>query len=324
MPLPPPRAGREPNVIGLCQHDTLDIAEQSIERPVALQIAAAPDDAVAGAMLERNAPLPSRIMRHRAGIRNRRSDAFGLHRDRAVVGQPVAPIVEAGMQRAFDQQRAKAGAVEEQIALDPHAAVESKRGDIAAFAVQLDRGNASLDPRRAVLFGELPEKRRIARWIELVGVAHPFVRQMREPCPERRFQLQAVIVIRLAVALGQAVQPEMLEPGRPMILAGQSERMEIAVAAVAPAVEQDAELERRLRRAHEIGLADAEHAVEQRERRNGRLAHTDRTDRVGLDQRHLGDGPKRISDRGGGHPAGGAAAGDDDTTRTHCCSCRSK
>src|SRR3546814_2009003 len=68
----------------------------------------------------------------------RRMDVGGLERDRTVARQPVGPVVEPGVERAFHEQRAKAGAVDEQIALDPPVAVEDQRRDIAALPIELD------------------------------------------------------------------------------------------------------------------------------------------------------------------------------------------
>src|SRR3546814_9576757 len=93
---------------------------------------------------------------------------------------------------------------------------------------------------------------------------------MRELAGERRDQFQAIILIGRIMPLGTAVQPEMLEARRPVILAGQPEAVEITGADILPVVEQYAELEGRLRRAHEIGLVDAEQPVVIDERREDR------------------------------------------------------
>src|SRR3546814_470714 len=139
----------------------------------------------------------------------------------------VGPILEPRVQRPFDQQRAKAGAVDEQVALDPPVAVEQQRRDVAAFAVQFDARDPPFDPRRAVGFGHLAQEARIKARIELVAVVQPIVGQMRELAGERRDQFQAIILIGRIMPLGTAVQPEMLEARRPVILAGQPEAVEI-------------------------------------------------------------------------------------------------
>src|SRR5687768_9705017 len=119
----------------------------------------------------------------------------------------------------------------------------------------------------------------------------------------------------------------MLEARRPMILPGQAERMEIAVADHPPIVELDSELERRLGGPHELGLVDAEKAVESEQRRDGALADADGADCVGLDQGDFRARTQRPRNRRGRHPSGGAAAGDDDPPQgpaAHWLSARSR
>src|SRR3546814_11617534 len=71
------------------------------------------------------------------------------------------------------------------------------------------------------------QEARIKARIELVAVVQPIVGQMRELAGERRDQFQAIILIGRIMPLGTAVQPEMLEARRPVILAGQPEAVEI-------------------------------------------------------------------------------------------------
>src|SRR3546814_9795729 len=84
IPLVSARPGGEAQDIGLGQRLAFDIAEHPVQRRVLVEIAAAIDDAVAGAMLQGNAPLPPRILRHDARIGHRRMDVRGLERDRTV------------------------------------------------------------------------------------------------------------------------------------------------------------------------------------------------------------------------------------------------
>jgi len=103
-----------------------------------------------------------------------------------------------------------------------------------------------------------------------------------------------------------------LEAGRPVVLAGHPEAVEVVLADVAPAFEVDAQLEHGLRLGHELLLVDAAQLVEGQQRRDRGLADADGADLVGLDQRDGQALAQRLGQARGCHPAGGAAAGDDD------------
>ena len=123
----------------------------------------------------------------------------------------MGPVVIADMKRPFDQQRAKSGAVNEQVAFDPPVSVQPQRRDIAACAVQVDRDDASFDPGRAVAFGHGAQEFGIKAGVEMIGVVHPVVGQVRETPRHRRLQFQAIFVIGRVMALRRAMHPEMLE-----------------------------------------------------------------------------------------------------------------
>src|SRR3546814_6270234 len=91
------------------------------------QMRARIDIAVAGAVLERDAPLPPRLARGCTREGRGIALAFARHRDRAVAGEPVVPFGIAGVERAFDEQAAKARAVDEEVAFDDAAVVEIGR-----------------------------------------------------------------------------------------------------------------------------------------------------------------------------------------------------
>src|SRR4026209_2724944 len=61
---------------------------------------------------------PSGLVRVTGGARGRRRIDHRLERAGAVAGQPVVPVFEAGLERALDEQPAKSGAVDEEVALD--------------------------------------------------------------------------------------------------------------------------------------------------------------------------------------------------------------
>src|SRR3546814_8797471 len=92
-----------------------------------------------------------------------------------------------------------------------------------------------------------------------------------------------------------------------------AEGMKMAVVRAAPALEFDAELDRAVRRAEEFGGIEAQVAVEFVDRRHGRFADADGSDRLGFDEDDAVRLPREsAAERRGSHPARGAAANDDD------------
>ena len=224
----------------------------------------------------------------------------------------MGPVIEAGVQRPFDQQGAEAGAVDEQVARDAALAIQMQGGDVAALAIQFDAGNAPFHPAGPVRFGPAAQEGGVKPGIELIGIVHPVVRQVGELSGQRRLQLQAVIGIGNVMAFAARPQPEMLEPGGPVILAGDAEGVEIAFPLFLPVFKADAQLEGGLRRPHELGLVDAEQAIEQDHRRDRAFAHADGADGVGFHQRQVDQVAHGAGQRRRRHPPGRAAAGNDD------------
>src|SRR5262249_38058048 len=110
----------------LCQDIALDVREQCLLRLVIADVSAAIDHPVAHAMLQRDTPLPARIARDGACVRNRFADGCRLRRDSAVTVEPVRPVLVSDMQRLADEQAAEARAVDEQVALDLDIGVQSQ------------------------------------------------------------------------------------------------------------------------------------------------------------------------------------------------------
>ena len=76
-------------------------------------------------MLQGNAPLPARLPRGRERVRGERAGALAGDSDGPVTGQPVRPVLVAGLQCPLDQQAAKTRAVDVQIGLDALAALQA-------------------------------------------------------------------------------------------------------------------------------------------------------------------------------------------------------
>jgi len=291
---------------------TFEVAEQRGARRGLVRVAAGEHDAVARAVLQRDAPLPAPVVRHRTGQRHGRAGGFRLHGDGAVVEQPLRPVLVFHAHRLAQQQRAEARAVDEQVALDARARIQHERGDVARGRVCVDARDLRFDALRAEVFGKAPQVAGVARGVQVVGVVDALVRQVAEAFFLRRHELQAVIAVVAREAAVAALEPEVLEAGRPVVGAGHAERVDVVFPARAPAFEADAQLERGLCRGHEFLLADVEQAVEVHEARDRRLAHAHGSDVVRFDELDVDDLAKGARQRRRGHPAGRAAAGDDD------------
>ena len=104
---------RESQYPGLCEWLAVEILEQNLDRLIVRQVVAAEHMAVSRAMLQRYAPLPTGSLRRGTGVGCERVDGFAVHDGRPVAGQPVGPVLVAGLQCLLDQQPAESGAVDE-------------------------------------------------------------------------------------------------------------------------------------------------------------------------------------------------------------------
>src|SRR5512139_458731 len=112
------------------------------------------DVAVADAVLQLDAPLPSGLAGGGAGVRRQRRVGAALGDDGAVAGQPVRPVLEADAQLMRDEKAAEAAAIDEEIAFDAFAVRELYRGDEAVFAAQFHVDDFAFGAPDAAGFGE--------------------------------------------------------------------------------------------------------------------------------------------------------------------------
>ena len=128
-----PLAAGEAKPVGIGELLAVEVGEQQLLGGIVVDMLARIDEAVAGAMLERDPPLPARLARGRARVGRERCGAGARHRHRAIARQPMAPVLVAGLQRLLDQQPAEARAIDEEVGLDLAAALERDRGDVAVL-----------------------------------------------------------------------------------------------------------------------------------------------------------------------------------------------
>lgn len=82
----------------------------------------------------------------------------------------MAPVIITCLQFLFDQQAAKARAIDEEVRFDDVPVLELDGADIAALSIDSDFNGAPLDPADTVRLAERPEKLGIEAGVELVGV----------------------------------------------------------------------------------------------------------------------------------------------------------
>ncbi len=137
---------------------------------VVADVAVAVDITIAGAVLQRDAPLPAGLASGRSRIRVDIDRPLRWHGQGAVTGKGVAPIDIARLQRILDQQAAETGAVDEQVAGDSLSLVEMHRCHKARFRILGNMGDLALDAFDTAGLGIGPQVAGIEAGIEVIGV----------------------------------------------------------------------------------------------------------------------------------------------------------
>ena len=128
------------------------------------------DITIADAVLQRDAPLPACFTRSGAGVGRGRPCTGAGHGHRAITRQPVAPVLKPRLERAFDQQRAQARAIDEEIRLQLASAFQRHAFDEARFAVERNIVDLAFHAGHTARFGMAAQVCSIERRIEMVGI----------------------------------------------------------------------------------------------------------------------------------------------------------
>src|SRR3954464_11080029 len=163
----------------LRQRFSLEVGEQQRLGLFALQVRARIDQPIAHPVLERNTPLPTGLSGCRAGEWIRRTRQRAWHCSRAIARKPAAPVLVTGAELLLHQQRAKARAVDEQIALKGSPVGKCDRPDMTALAIQGALYDLALDALNGPAFGETAQELRIKPGIEMECINQLRKRQTR-------------------------------------------------------------------------------------------------------------------------------------------------
>src|SRR5690606_15712197 len=273
----------------LGQRLAFEIGEQLLACLLLGHVRATEDQTITDAMLQRNAPLPAGRARGRTRVRCDAMRRGSLHRERAVGRQPLAPILVARLERLFDEQAAKARAIDEQIAFDARAVFHDERGHVAGFAVLLDARDLAFDALDALRFILAAQELGIQTGVEMERIVHRYFFVELELAGLGRLVLETVLAELAAEPQGFRHQPHVVKAAHPRGPADVAEGVDVAIAEARPILELDAELERRLRRANELELVEAEQRMEAANRGDRRFADADGADVLGLDERNVDD-----------------------------------
>ena len=315
-----PATGGEAQRARIGERLPIEIGEQRRRRFIIRNTGARVDIAIAGAVLQRNAPLPAGRPCRRPRIGGEIASRGTGDSHGAIARQPLRPILITGAERLFDQQSAKPRAIDEQLPGHRCAAFKRQGSDVAACRVAADAGDPAFDTHHAARFGIAPQIDSIEAGVEMIGVNQRLQRRRRIVAAHETPGIGGGFVVAIGAkrrikAERPAAQPVMVKADQPQVTPRRAKGVHVAVPGTQPAIEFDAELDAALRFAQEIILVDAQPGVEQPDLRDGRLADTDGADVIRFDQRHPPVAGARFEEarqRCRRHPAGGAAADDDD------------
>ena len=107
--------------------------------------------------------------------------------------------------------------------------IELDRLDEPGLRVRRDLDDLAFDALDAEALAELAQEFRVQARVDVEGVVHAAARQVREAILLRRLELEAIVAVVAGEIALAALQPEVLEAGGPVILAGDAEGMNVVL-----------------------------------------------------------------------------------------------
>src|SRR5512138_2623228 len=226
----------------------------------------------------------------------------------------MAPVFVAGAQGLFDEEPAKSGAIDEEVAFDDLTGLELEPFDESRVGVLRDMFDLAFDALYAVALRKCSQELRVHTRVEMVRIVDLNLLRGRELLLSSSGELQAIIAELGLNSFRQTVQPEVVKLAGPSGLAGDAKRMDVGISRLLPSFEVDPELERCRGCAHELLLIDLQQTMKAPHGRNRRLTDSDGSDLLRLHQRDIDDAAELVRERRCSEPSGCSPAGDDELT----------
>src|SRR5690349_21182538 len=111
-------------------------------------------------------------MRRRTRVGIEPAAVAGRRRNRPIAREPMGPVLVSGFQSLLDEQAAKAGAVDEQLAFYHPAVVQLHGFNKAVFGALSDVDDLPLDATDPGAFGVAAQESRVEPRVEMKRVEH--------------------------------------------------------------------------------------------------------------------------------------------------------
>jgi hypothetical protein len=227
----------------------------------------------------------------------------------------MRPVFPPGLERFFDQDAAKARAVDEEVALHHRARLQAQGLHMPIFGPGVHLLHDAFHPLDTQAFAIGAQIACVQAGIKVKGIGHlrqGRVGQVGARAHELVLQtgrgVDRIGLQRLGLAGQVLLEPVLVKVHRPVVLANHAKAVDVAVAQAPPIHELNTELEAGLGLPHELVFVDFEHAVEQRDHRNRGLAHANGADVVRLHEGDVVLPAQHLGQCGSRHPTRGAAA----------------